>query len=42
LSEAATNLFTNATVENIGNFLQFYQLENYICAKLQNPALISS
>ena len=23
LSEAATNLFTNATVENIGNFLQF-------------------
>ena len=38
----ATKLFTNATVENIGNFLQFYELENYICAKLKNHASISS
>ena len=43
LSEAATNLFTNATVKNIGNFFYtFYELENHICVKLQNPALISS
>ena len=43
LSEAATNLFTNATVENIGNFFYtFYELEDYICAKLKNQASISS
>ena len=43
LSEAATNLFTNATVENIGNFFYtFYELEDHICAKLKNQASISS